>query len=146
MPKQTKTLLLGVRCLTPFDGAPDHLAVTLSAEQIEKIKHLAQQVEALDVYAIERFDDSGQYFSTTTLENLCEAQKVDIVEVTESLVKSHEQIDDNGNVQLKQLTIYRDAIRFSATPKHCGDSALCRTNRVLLAELDNSKTLHDITL
>lgn len=137
-----KKLLLDVSCINEnFNEAPEHLIVELCESDIERIKFLAKKVKELDVYSMEYFDYSGEYFSTETLEDALEENECDVSQLTDEMLEAF----DSVRMEVKQIVVFEDAFKFTAVPKHCDDSELCCTGQIKVGELDTFETLSTIS-
>ncbi|MBF4249479.1 hypothetical protein EA007_00340 [Vibrio anguillarum] len=138
-----KKLILGVSCINEsFDAAPDYFVVELSSGQIARIEQLAKVAIDQDVYSIEYFDYSGEYFSCGSLETLSGNDDTPICDITESMVS--DLYDETGRVETNQIVVYKDGFRFTAIPKHCGESEGCCTRKVSISDLSSFRTLVNI--
>ena len=137
----SKKLLLNVNCVNAdFDDSPDHFVVELSKSNIQKIKTLAQNVKALDVFSLKYFDYEGSYCSMSTVDDIVTEKDIELTDLTNALIDAAN--DDASRMEYNMITVYQEGFRFTAVPKNCGDSELCRTDMVLLKELDNIEPLN----
>ena len=134
-------LYLNVHCLSEFDEKPDMLAITPSKGLMSKILDLMAKVSELNIHSIEILSVEGEWISEDNL--CCDSVSFSLSELTKeevfAKIASNDAEFDNLICQMQdhKVKIFKDFIRFYATPKHCETSVQCYTDKVHLSELQD---------
>lgn len=128
-----KKLIVDVECMNEFcETKPDHFVVELDDAMIEEIKRISTLANENNLYEVVILKNWGTYFTSEQLDNSEHLDSID--DVVES--SFDDNFDINANMVAMGVHIYKDAFRFTATPKHHCDEDQCRTAKILLSELD----------
>lgn len=121
-----QNLILEVSCVdSEYTDRPDTVIIPMTNELASTLLAHMTNVITLGVHSIEILNNSGEWLNGDeyTKEELLEKfENDDYDDITESM-------------QCCSIKIHADYCRFYATPKHCGDSEECYSERISQEQL-----------
>jgi len=123
-------LLIAVECNSEWwEDAPTYFFGEIGKDEIARIKELAEIVKKADVYQIEEFDGTGDYYDLSVCEFVSDKTPADSVKRLDDCIPTR--------TSCNTLKVQKNSFKFSAFPKDgCGEFEL-NTIDIPLTVFDN---------